>query len=208
MPFPRPYNNGFEIEDDEWYVEPRWCVHQFLDHLDAIGEPIKGGVLDPACGGGTIVSVCLERGIPARGSDYVDRGFRGPFEARDIFTITEMTDNVITNVPFSKAEECVRHLITIVRRRLFMILPLTFLESQRRHRGLHREIPIKYYYPCGDRPSMPPGVDTGIRDRFGAIEQPVNSGGKGPFGWCEYEPGFQSETVIRIMNPRRRATNV
>jgi hypothetical protein len=37
MSFPRPYNNGFEIEDDEWYVEPRWCVHQLLDHLDAIG---------------------------------------------------------------------------------------------------------------------------------------------------------------------------
>jgi hypothetical protein len=101
----------------------------------------------------------------------------------------------------------VRHLISLVRYRLYMILPLTFLESQRRHRlhhGLHREVPIKYYYPCGDRPSMPIGVDTGIRDRFGAIEQPANSGGKGPFGWCEYEPGFLGETIIRFMNPRRK----
>jgi hypothetical protein len=202
MPFPRPGNNNFEIADDEWYVEPRWCVHQFLDYLDAIGEPVRGGVLDPACGGGTIVSVCLERGIPAKGSDYKPRGFG---EVRDLFSITAKVDNVITNVPYSKAEECVRHLITLVRYRLLMILPLTFLESQKRHRGLHREIPIKYYYPCGDRPSMPVGVDTGIRDQFGAIVQPANKGGKGPYGWCEYEPGFQGETIIRFMNPRRKA---
>jgi hypothetical protein len=103
MPFPRPGNNGHDREANEWYVEPPWCVHQLLDHLDAIGEPIKGGVLDPACGGGTIVSVCLSRGIPATGSDYVDRGFGA---VRDLFDLTEKVDNIIVNVPFSKAEPC------------------------------------------------------------------------------------------------------
>jgi hypothetical protein len=198
--FPRPGNNGFGIAREEWYVEPRWCVHQFLDYLDFIGEPIIGEVLDPACG--TIVSVCRERGIPARGSDYIDRGFG---EVRDLFDLTEQVDNIITNVPYSKAEPCVRKLITLVRRKLIMILPLTFWESQRRHRGLHREIPPKFFYPCGDRPSMPPGVDTGSRDAFGAIVQPVNVGGKAPYAWYEYWRGFQGQTIVRIMNPRKDA---
>jgi hypothetical protein len=200
--FPRPGNNGFKIVEREWYVEPRWCVHQFLDYLDAIAEPIVGEVLDPACGGGTIPSVCLERGIPARGSDNVDRGFG---EVRDLFSVTEKVDNIITNVPYSNAEPCVRHLITITRYRLIMILPLTFWEGQKRHRGLHREIPPEYFYPCGNRPSMPPGVDTGIRDQFGAIVQPTNSGGKGPYAWFEYRPGFQGSATVRIMNPRKDA---
>jgi hypothetical protein len=153
-----PLRSGYERDPNEWYVEPRWCVYQMLDTIE-----IEGEVLDPACGGGTIVSVCLERGIPARGSDYDDLGFGA---VRDQFTITEKIDNVITNVPFGKAEKCLRHLITIVRRKLVMILPLTFWESQRRTQDLHREIPPRFWYPCGDRPSMPPGKDTGQRDRL------------------------------------------
>jgi hypothetical protein len=84
-------------------------------------------------------------------------------------------------------------------------LPLTFLEGQKRQRGLHREIPPKFVYPCGNRPSMPPGIDTGVRDQFGAIVQPVNAGGKGPYAWYEYVPGYCGPTVIRIMNPRKDA---
>jgi hypothetical protein len=192
-----PRRSGYERDPNEWYVEPRWCVHQMLDTIE-----IEGEVLDPACGGGTIVSVCLELGIPARGSDYVDRGFG---EVRDLFTITEKIDNAITNVPFGKAEKCVRHLITIVRRKLVMILPLTFWESQRRTHGLHREIPPRFWYPCGDRPSMPPGKDTGQRDRFGALIQPVNKGGTAPYAWFEYEPGYCGPTAVRFLKPRKDA---
>ena len=40
-------------------VEPRWAVDIMLDAVDFDGE-----VLDPCCGIGTIVSACLDRGIP------------------------------------------------------------------------------------------------------------------------------------------------
>jgi hypothetical protein len=52
---------------------------------------------------------------------------------------------------------------------------------------------------------MPPGVDTGIRDQFGAIVQPASAGGKGPFAWFEYTPGFRGEATARIMDPRKEA---
>jgi hypothetical protein len=200
--FPRPGNNGFRRVRDDCYVEPPWAVHQFLDYLDSQGRPIVGEVLDPCCGYGTIVSVCLSRGIRARGSDIVDRGFG---EVRDLLTITEEIDNVMANFPFSKAEEFVRHLMPLVRRRMLLILPLTWWESQGRHRGLHREMPMKHWYPCGDRPSMPPGVDTGIRDQFGATVQPDNKGGKGPYAWFEYERGFRGNATALIMDPRKEA---
>jgi hypothetical protein len=71
-------------------------------------------VLDPCCGSGTIPSICLERGIPARGSDIVRRGFG---ELRDLFTITEPVDNIISNVPYKIAERCARHILKLARRK-------------------------------------------------------------------------------------------
>jgi hypothetical protein len=77
----------------------------------------------PACGGGTIVSVCLERDVPARGSDIVDRGFG---EARDLFTITEPVDNI----PYRITEPFARHMLKLARSKVALILPMTFFESR------------------------------------------------------------------------------
>jgi hypothetical protein len=192
-----PRHSGYRRERNEWYVEPRWCVHQILDAVE-----IKGEVLDPCCGGGTIVSICLDRGIPAHGSDYVDRGFG---EVRDVFDIAEPMDNVISNVPYSKAELIIRHLLPLVRHKLLLILPLTFWESRKRNKGLHREIPPRFWYPCSDRPSMPPGLMTDQRDRFGALIQPDNKGGTAPYAWFEYEPGYRGPSIMKLMNLRKDA---
>jgi hypothetical protein len=85
------HTSDSDRQPEDWYPEPRFVVEQLLD-----AESFEGEVLDPCCGGDTIVSVCLSRGIPARGSDIVTRGFG---EVRDLFTITEKVDNIISNVP-------------------------------------------------------------------------------------------------------------
>jgi hypothetical protein len=197
-----PRRSGYEREENEWYVEPRSCVHQILDQLADEGRPMEGEVLDPTCGGGTIVSVCLQHGLVAKGSDHVDRGFG---EVRDLRTITEPLDNVIANFPFSKAEEFIRHLLPLVRGRMLLILPLTFQESGKRIWGLHRELPARFCYPCALRPSMPPGVPDCPRDHYGALIQPVNRGGTAPFAWFEYHPGYRGDTIIKLFNPRKQA---
>jgi hypothetical protein len=133
-----PRRSGYEREEHEWYVEPPWSVHQILDQLTAEGRPIEGVVLDPCCGGGTIVSVCLSRGLVAKGIDYIDRSSG---EVRDLRTITEPLHNVISNFPFSKAEEFVRHLLPLVRRRMLLILPLTFLERVKPFRACTARCP-------------------------------------------------------------------
>lgn len=86
-----PRNSGYERVYRDFYVEPRWVVRLLLDV-----ESFEGAVVDPCCGTGTIPSVCLERGIPATGSDIVNRGFG---EVRDLFSITERVDNIISNGP-------------------------------------------------------------------------------------------------------------
>jgi hypothetical protein len=173
-------------------------VHQILDQFIIERRPVDSPVLDPCCGGGTIVSVCLQRGIAAKGSDYVDRGFG---EVRDLRTITEPLDTVISNFPFGRAEEFIRHLMPLVRVRMVLILRLTFQESGKRIAGLHREIRARFCYPCAPRPSMPPGIPDCPRDQFGALIQPVNRGGTAPYAWFEYHPGYQGDTILRWFDP-------
>jgi hypothetical protein len=169
-----PRRSGYMRIEHDHYVEPPWVVHALLDV-----ETFDGSVLDPCCGVGTIPSVCLGRGIAATGSDIVDHGTGA---VRDLFTITEPVANVITNVPYGIAEDCARHLLRIVQRKLAMILPMTFWESAGRD-PFFREHPPLRFYPCSDRPSMPPPKLDGERDRYGAIIQPPSSGGTMPYGW-------------------------
>jgi len=183
-----PRRSGYMREDHDWYVEPRWTVHQLLD-----AKEFEGTVLDPCCGGGTIPSVCLERGIPATGSNIKDYGFG---EVRDLFTITEPVDNIISNVPYRIAEPCARHILKLARRKAALILPMPFWESKRREEFFHEYPPIRCY-PCVPRPSMPPGVMSNQRDRYGALIQPKSSGGTAPYGWFIWEIGFTGDPIIR-----------
>jgi hypothetical protein len=98
---------------------------------------------------------------------------------RNFFSISEPVDNIISNIPYKHAEKYARHALHLADRKVALTLPTTFWESRTRDR-FFREYPPIRWYPCGDRPSMPPGTLCGERDRFGAIIQPPSSGGTMP----------------------------
>jgi hypothetical protein len=156
--------------DQDFYVEPRWVVHLLLDV-----ESFEGSVLDPCCGSGTIPSVCLERGISARGSDLVYRGFR---EVRDLFGITEPVDNIISNVPYKIAEPCARHMLKLARHKVALILPMTFWESRARH-SFFGEYPPVRYWPCGRSTINAPRQD-------GGRPRPLGRGGSARKSWRDH----------------------
>jgi ParB-like chromosome segregation protein Spo0J len=206
-----PRSSGYKRVSLGFYVEPRSLVDQILDAETSEGRAIEGRVHDPCCGTGTIPSRCLERGIRATGSDIVNRGFG---EVRDLFDITEMIDNAISNIPYNlkaaetgtvdiKAEEIIRHLLTRVRRKLILILPMTFWESVERDAFFREHRPIRSWV-CVPRPSMPPGRMDGERDRFGAIIQPKATGGTAPYEVFVWEPGYRRDyTEKRRLPPPR-----
>jgi hypothetical protein len=185
-----PRVSGYDRVEDDYYREPRYVTEQLLN-----AEEFEGEILDPCCGGGTIVSVCRDHGYTARGSDIVNRGFG---TVRDLFAISEEVDNVITNPPFRHAETCVRHILTFVRYKAALILPLTFLESQERNALFRSGSSLLCVYPCSDRPTMPPGtMNNGARDHHGALIVPREKGGKKPYAWFVFEVGYQGDPEIR-----------
>jgi hypothetical protein len=198
MPGLRRHSGRKRVKLD-WYREPPWLIDQMLDQLAADGEPFIGEVLDPCCGGGTIPSRLLARGIPARGSDKVDRGYRGPFEVRNVFAIREPVDNIMSNLPFVDAEAILRHLLTIVRRRILLVLPLPFLGTKER-RLLFREYPFHTLYPCSDRPSMPPGVMTKMWDELGALIGARGANGTAEYGWFRFEIGYRGRMHVGLLD--------
>jgi hypothetical protein len=204
--YPRPNNNGFELAKWGHYVENRWAVHLLLDSVT-----LEGAVHDPCCGVGTIPSCCLERGIPATGSDLFDYGFG---KVIDMFDLTGPYDNVMSNLPYGdkigdgrKLLERVEHCLKLARRQTILILPLTFHESRQRN-SFFRKYPFEWWASCSDRPAMPPPVLDGERDRFGAIVQPDNKGGKAPygwFGWLRDGPGVMQTRLLGLKPIARKA---
>ena len=154
-------------------------------------EYFDGAVFDPACGFGTIPSVCLERGIEATGSDLVDRGFG---TVQDFFACTEEVDNIICNPPYKIAFPFLEHALKLVRHKVAFFLPLSFLEAQHRNNFFQKTPPVCVWV-FSQRISASPGKTDGSRDKWGALNQLEGSGSKTPYGWFIFQPGYQGEAT-------------
>lgn len=178
-----PRDSGYERVRDDWYREPPWLVDALLDV-----EPFVGGILDPACGGGTIPGRCLARGLLAIGSDIVNRGFG---ERQSFFVRSAPVDNIITNPPFNQAQEFVEHALTIARRKVAVVQRLAFLEGQRRKRMFERT-PLARIWVSSRRACMPPGAgfSDGQRDQWGALRTQEGRGGAIAYAWFVWDKAY------------------
>lgn len=185
-----PGHSGYARVDSDYYREPAWITDALLDAVQ-----FTGTILDPCCGGGRIPSRCLDRGLHATGSDIVDRGFG---RVQDVFDRTEPLDNIISNPPFTLAERVARHAFTIVRHRIALLLRLPFLEGKCRD-ALYARFPPTLILASRKRVSCPPGRlgRDGPKDRWGALLEPEETGGKMPYAWFIWQIGHVGDTVIR-----------
>lgn len=176
-----PRSSGYERAQHDWYREPPWLVDALLD-----AEQFEGGVLDPACGGGTIPSRCLARGLLAIGSDIVNRGFG---ERQNFFVRTAPIDNIITNPPFNQAQQFVEHALKLTRRKVAVVQRLAFLEGQKRKR-MFDGTPLARVWVSSRRACMPPGtgfITDSQRDQWGALRTQEGRGGAIAYAWFVWD---------------------
>jgi hypothetical protein len=173
----------------DFYVEPAWLVDALLD-----AEDFTGTVLDPACGSGTIVSACLQRGIKAIGSDIVDRGYRHT-SVQDFFDRVEAVDAILCNPPYSLAVQFAKHGLRLAPK-VVLLLRRVFAEGRRRRQFFADTPPIREWVTAR-RASLPAGIPDGQRDQHGAVIQPEGSNGSVVYSWFVWERGHRGGWLTR-----------
>lgn len=190
----------WERDIHDWYVEPFECSSA----LFAV-ETFRGAIWDPACGIGRIVIEARHAGLKAIGTDIVKRS-ELCVATTDFLAATARAkfSNIVTNPPFSIAEEFVQHALSIVRPggKVAMLLPLVWMAGFSTKRHWLPTSPLRRVYPISPRPSMPPGAV------IQAGQKPGN--GTKDFAWFVWQSGYTGNAEIVFLNTsayRRRSVN-
>jgi hypothetical protein len=116
---------------DDLYETPECATRALL----AVESLPSGAVWEPACGPGAIVRVLRAAGHEVYATDLVDYGSPDQ-DAHGVdflmeFSAPDSIASIVTNPPFKLADEFVRHALLLCPR-VYMLLRLAFLESERR----------------------------------------------------------------------------
>lgn len=179
--------------ENDWYVDQPEASEALLR-----AERFSGVSWDPACGLGTIPSTFGKVGMVCCASDLVDRGYKGtrdrPFAVENFLEVEESAceiDNIVSNPPFNLARPFVDKALAIAGHKVAMLLPLTFLEGQRKGPWL-KSTPLARVHVFTWRISMPPGELL----VSGAVKP---EGGKKCFAWFVWEHGWQGPPVVNLL---------
>ena len=177
----------------DWYVEPEWVSKRLFEE-----ESFEGGVLDPACGSGRIVRAAEAAGLVAFGTDLIERegGCVGSWDflsgdyPRELLMAEAYgpCENTVSNPPFKDAERFVRIALAITPRKVAMLLPISWLNGDKRSRWLETT-PLRRVWIITPRPSMPPGAVIAAGHKPGQGTQ--------DFAWFVFLRGYDGRPEIR-----------
>jgi len=140
-------------------------------------ERFEGSIWECACGNGAISKVLEAHGHKVLSTDLVNRGYgETPI---DFLTVPPMRSvaNVVTNPPYSLAEDFVRTALSVTTAKVAMLLKLAFLEGEKRRR-MFESTPLARVHVFSRRLTMM---------RNGA---PKRSSGMIAFAWFVWEHGY------------------
>lgn len=178
-----------ERVEDDYYATPYVGTQMLLDNVD-----FTGNFLEPCVGGGHIADVIKKHYDKADvlGSDLVDRGYPNTL-VEDFLTydFDRKFDNIITNPPYSLAQEFLEKGMEVVNNngKIAMFLKIQFLEGAKR-REMFKNYPPKYIYVFTKRQN--PWRNGSQVDENG---KPWSS--TMCFAWFIWEKGSKSEPIIR-----------
>lgn len=133
--------------DGDFYPTPPEATHALLDR-----EEFSGSIWEPACGDGAICRVLSERGhFDLTATDLVNRGY-GEFD-HDFLTSPYRADNIITNPPYTLAQQFIELSLKRTTGKVAMLCKLQFLEGAKRKK-LFETTPLKSVYVFSKRLTM------------------------------------------------------
>lgn len=130
---------GIRDNHTDYYPTPEWCYN----NLD-IDYSLFNTALEPCAGDGRIFEFLLDKGL--------DTDFCEITEGIDFFEYSKKVDLILTNPPFSLAQEFIEHSLSIADT-VIMLLRINFLGSQKRL-DFWRKYPPTALHILSKRPSF------------------------------------------------------
>jgi hypothetical protein len=182
-------SRGAEREADDNYPTPAWCVDRLLE----VWNPGGGRWLEPAAGDGAIIravnarrhdvewdaveirELCCEplKGLVGEGRITIDDFIRPGCWYR------EAPDVIITNPPYSRAQEFAEKSLSLARHTA-MLLRINYLASETRNAFMRCHTPDVYLLP--HRPSF-------VKGKTDSCE----------YAWLVWGPTAQTSGTVRIL---------
>lgn len=174
-------------KEGNFYETPKWAVEALIKR-----ESFEGIILEPCSGKGAISKVLESYGYEVVSSDKSkDKSIYGE-NGKDALSLCSIYDNIVTNPPYDRNElnELIQKFQLIYKRKLALLLRLSFLESEGR-REFFSSFPLKVVYVFSSRVTMHPENE----------ESPQNSGTVA-YAWFVWEKGFLGKTTIQWISDK------
>ena len=144
------FNRRISPKDStDFFPTPLWAVRVLLYY-----ERFEGDIFEPACGTGNISDVLKENNYSVISNDLINRGYGETHQ--DYLTLNEVFDNIVTNPPYNKANQFVLHALKFSRRKVAMLLRLSFLEGAARYSDIYMNMPPSRIYVFSKRVTFMP----------------------------------------------------
>lgn len=178
------HSNGERQNEDFYASHPE--AGEWLMRL----EKFDGPIWECCCGAGHLSKVFESHGYQVKSTDLIDRGYgEGGVNFLDP-KITEWNGCIISNPPFSIAQEIIEKALAIipVGQKVAMFLRVLFLEGQRRRR-LFDDNPPKRVWITSKRILC---AKNGEFDKMNGAAQ--------AYAWYIFEKGYKGETILKWFN--------
>lgn len=168
------------------FPTPPWATRALLQFIDVSCCIVR----EPACGLGHMARVLTEYGASVQSSDVVDYGHGDVFDYLE--TPCDAVDWVITNPPFSLAEQFINKAISETRIGVAMLVRTSFIEGAKRHERLFTKHPPYALYQFVERVPM-----------FKGRVDPKGSSATA-YCWMVWEKGYTGNTNLFWIPPCRK----
>lgn len=165
-----------------FYPTPEWGTEVLLKHVQFVGN-----VHEPCCGDGAMAEVLKKAGYNVSAADLFDRGY-GKIGQNYLDDFADY-DNIVTNPPFSLAEEIFKHAYQHARFEICLLLRTAFLESKRRYNNIFSKTPPRLVLVFSERLTMYPAGHV------------VAGGGTTSYSWFVWTKRYYGPTQVEWIKP-------
>ena len=172
-------NNTGKRKNSDFYETPYSLTWLLLEN-----EKIEGSVLEPACGNGAISKI-----VGGKSYDI----------EKDFLKETESYDTIITNPPYSKAQEFILKAKQVANKKIVFLLPLSYLHGKKRFDTIwtDKDFPLAHIY---------------VFTRYPLLGEKLRKDGKHNTGmmvyaWFVWEKNYKGEPIIKWLDNNKYIIN-